>query len=204
MAFPLYATVAFLVYVLAGQLNKDDDVLFAALGGLVLVAMALWIYGRWTQGGASGRRRTVGYVFSALFLGAGLVWGYPSPGQSEWQEWRPGVAEKLRDEGKIVYVDFTARWCATCKVNKLAVFSSQEVKQAFARQGVIQLKADWTNRDPEITRALAAFGRSAVPFNLIYVPGRADPIRLPEVLTPGIVLDALNEAAGQKPQVAGP
>lgn len=91
-------------------------------------------------------------------------------------------------------MDLTARWCATCKVNKIAVFSSRAVRDAFARGQVVPLKADWTNKDPKITQALAAFGRSAVPFNLVYGPGSPNPIILPEVLTPGIVLDAIEQA----------
>jgi thiol:disulfide interchange protein DsbD len=173
------------------------------LGGFVLVAMALWAYGRWTQHGASGGRKVFGYAFAGVFLALGLWMGYPRSNPSQWQEWRPGYAEQLRDQGRIVYVDFTARWCATCKVNKLAVFSSDEVKDTFDRLGVVQLKADWTNRNEEITRALAQFGRSAVPFNLIYVPGREQPIQLPEVLTPGIVLDALRDATAA-PVAASP
>lgn len=203
MAFPLYATVAFLVWVLAGQVENEDAFL-RTLGAFVLIAMALWGYGRWTQHGGTTGRRAFGYAFAALGLAGGLFLGYPRDVADPWQEWRPGMAEQLRDEGRIVYVDFTARWCATCKVNKLTVFSSDEVKEAFARLGVVQLKADWTNRDEEITRALAKFGRSAVPFNLIYAPGREEPIQLPEVLTPGIVLDALREATATGPVAAAP
>ena len=94
----------------------------------------------------------------------------------------------------MVYVDFTARWCATCKVNKVAVFGSDEVAEAFATRGVVALRADWTSRGPAITAALAEFGRSAVPFNLVYGPGAPEPIQLPEVLTPRVVLDALDRA----------
>ena len=96
MAFLLYGTVAFLVYVLTGHL-ANDYVVLSGPGGLGLVVQALWVHAPFTQGGASGRRRAIGYVFSALALGTGLAWGYPSAAPSEWQEWRPGLAEELRD-----------------------------------------------------------------------------------------------------------
>jgi thiol:disulfide interchange protein len=99
-----------------------------------------------------------------------------------------------------VYVDFTARWCATCQTNKKLVFSSDEVRRYFAEHRIATLRADWTNKDPRITAELAAYQRSAVPFNLIWVPGREEPIILPELLTPGIVLEALRGA--QKPAAA--
>jgi thiol:disulfide interchange protein DsbD len=87
-------------------------------------------------------------------------------------------------------VDFTARWCATCQANKKVVFASSEVKNYFRQRKVATLKADWTNANPLITAELARWNRSAVPFNLVYVPGKREPTPLPEILTPGIVLDA--------------
>jgi len=112
-----------------------------------------------------------------------------------WQDWEPGKAERLVAEGRVVYVDFTARWCITCQTNKATIFSSREVRERFADESVIALKADWTNQDNRISKALAQYGRSAVPFNLVYGPGTDSPQVLPEILTPGIVLDALREAA---------
>ena len=191
MAFPLYATVGFLVWVLAGQ--TPDTGLLTVLLGLVLVAMAAWAYGRWTQhGGAAGRRR-FGFAFAAVLLAAGVVLGYPPRPSTEivWEKWSPDTVARLRAEGKTLYVDFTARWCATCQSNKALVFSSDRVRAALRLRGVVLLRADWTNRDPQITETLASFNRSAVPFDLIYFPGRADPVILPEILTPDIVLSAL-------------
>ncbi len=194
MAFPLYATVGFLVWVLAGQ--TPDTGLLKVLLGLVLIAMAVWVYGRWTQHGGSAGRRRFGYGVALVLLAAGLAWGWPQPPSTEvvWQPWSPETVAQLRSEGKLLYVDFTARWCATCQSNKAVVFSSQKVRDALRRHGVVLLRADWTNKDPRITEALASFDRSAVPFDLIYAPGRTDPIILPELLTPDLVLDALAKA----------
>ncbi|MGA2444469.1 MAG: thioredoxin family protein [Opitutaceae bacterium] len=196
MAFPLYATVGFLVWVLAGQ--TPDTGLLKVLFGLVLVAMAAWAYGRWTQHGGSGGRRRFGHVFAALLLAGGMALGWPRPSDLVWEKWSPETVAKLRAEGKTLYVDFTARWCATCQSNKAVVFSSQKVRDALRAHGVVLLKADWTSRDPQITEALAAFHRSAVPFDLIYAPGRPDPVVLPELLTPDTVLDALTNATAKE------
>jgi thiol:disulfide interchange protein DsbD len=196
MAFPLYATVGWLLWVLAGQTKDDDYALLFVVFGFVLVAMAAWGYGRWTQQGGSDGRRRFGYVFAASLLLIGVVIGFPGRPSRDivWQPWSPEAVRQLRAEGKTLYVDFTARWCATCQSNKAVVFSSTRVRAALRQQGVILLKADWTSRDPRITEALAAFSRSAVPLDLIYAPGRTDPIILPELLTPDLVCAALKEA----------
>ena len=112
-----------------------------------------------------------------------------------WEPWSPEAVAKLRGEGRIVYVDFTARWCATCQTNKKLVFSSDDVLRAFADQKIATLRGDWTNKDPRITTELASYGRSAVPFNVIWFPGREEPVILPELLTPGLVMDTLRAGA---------
>jgi len=192
MAFPLYGTSAYMLWVLAGQVEEGR--LLMAMAGLLLVAMAGWAYGRFAQRGRSGGWRLVGWVASALALALGLWAGWPRAPQPDavvWEAWSPARVEQLRAQGRTIYVDFTARWCGTCQTNKKVVFGSSAVRELFRERRIAALKADWTNRDPEITRALAAFGRGAVPFNLIYHPGAAQPSILPEVLTPGIVIAAL-------------
>ena len=115
----------------------------------------------------------------------------------EWIPWTPETQEKLLAEGKTLFIDFTAEWCATCKLNKRVALSSKKVASRFKETGVVALKADWTNDDPVITRELAKYGRAAVPFNIFLYPDGRDPLELPELLTQGKVLEALDKAPGK-------
>jgi thiol:disulfide interchange protein len=207
MAFPLYATVGWLLWVLAGQTAHDDYALLWIGFGFVLIAMAAWAYGRFGQAFGKPARQTFGRVLAAALLVAGLWLGWPKEAsaapatdangapayQVVWEKWSPDAVAAAQAAGKFAYVDFTARWCATCQTNKATVFASQELLREFGRRGVVLFRADWTNRDPQITQELARWNRSAVPFNLIYAPGKADPVILPELLTAGIVLEKLAE-----------
>lgn len=193
MAFPLYATVGYLAWVLAGQTSENGFLM--ALFGLVLVAMGVWFYGRWNAPGASAGRARFGLVagLAVFALGAWVGWPQPPvPGEITWEKWSPETVAQLRAEGRTVYVDFTARWCATCQANKKLVFHSPEVLASFRDRKIATLRADWTNRDPQITAELAKYQRSAVPFNVIWMPGRDEPVILPELLTAGTVLNALH------------
>jgi len=192
MAFPLYATVGYLVWVLAGQTSEGG--MLMVLFGLVLVALGVWFYGRWNAPGASAARARFGLIAGLLVLAAGLWTGWPqppAPSEIVWEKWSAETVAKLRAENRLIYVDFTARWCATCQANKKLVFGSDAVLKTFADKKIATLKADWTNQDPHITAELAKYQRSAVPFNVIWLPGQTEPVILPELLTPGIVLDAL-------------
>jgi thiol:disulfide interchange protein len=197
MAFPLYGTVGYLVWVLAAQTSEEG--FLHLLLSLVVVAFAVWLYGRWTAPEARPRRPRAAVVAvvvgGALALWLGWPRAVPAPGAGAadvtWEAWSPEAVERLRAEGRVIYVDFTARWCATCQTNKRLVFGSAEVRRVFAERRIATLRADWTNRDPRITAELARYQRSAVPFNVIWQPGRAEPVILPELLTPGIVLNAL-------------
>ena len=193
MAFPLFATVGYLLWVLAGQL--DEFGLLCAIFALVAIAMAAWIYGRWTVPGRKPKVRILGRVGATVFLIFGIYFGFPvtAPSSLLWEEWSPEKVEQLRTEGHPVYIDFTARWCATCLANKKLVFSSKKVNEAFKKKKVVALKADWTNQDPRITKTLTSFNRSAVPFNILYIPGIDNPVILPVILTPGVVLEALEK-----------
>ena len=205
MAFPLYATVGWLLWVLAGQTKEDDNALLLIAFGFVLVAMAAWAYGRFGQAYGKPGRQLFGRGLAAVLLAGGLYTGWPkameaAPAgsyQVAWEKWSPEAIAAAQAADKFVYVDFTARWCATCQTNKAAVFHSDEVLAELKKRNVVLLRGDWTNRDPKITAELARWNRSAVPFNLIYAPGKPDPVVLPELLTPGKVLDAFAQAAAR-------
>ncbi|MBA4137228.1 MAG: hypothetical protein C0518_07920 [Opitutus sp.] len=209
MAFPLYATVGWLLWVLAAQTSGDDYALLMIAFAFVLIAMAAWAYGRFAQAWGKPGKQMFGRVFAAALFVGGLWLGWPKDAsaapttdangvatyQVVWQKWSPEAVAAAQAAGQFAYVDFTARWCATCQTNKATVFSSQDVLTEFGKKNVVLFKADWTNKDPQITQALAKWNRSAVPFNLIYAPGKPEPIILPELLTGGIVLEKLAEAA---------
>jgi thiol:disulfide interchange protein DsbD len=217
MAFLLYATVAYLIWVLAKQVELESIYgtygLLKILLALTLLALAAWIYGRWGNFSKPRKTKRIAIIISIMIAISALYYGYPKPNNitfnesiesrqetpqpaftSEnnvihWEKWAPGKAEKLAQEGYTVWVDFTARWCVTCQTNKATVFSSKKVQDAFRKHKVIALKADWTNSNPEITRELAKWGKAAVPFNLIY---NSQSVRqMPTILTPAIVLQAL-------------
>ena len=199
LAFPLYATVAWLVWVLGAQV--DNDAVVRLLVALVVLSFALWAWRAYRGGGAP--------LFSiAALLGlAGAVavaWPlYVAPSEAQasvqarptsatadpWQPFAPALVTELAAT-RPVFVDFTAAWCVTCQVNKKLVLSDAEVKKAFAEHGVELVRADWTRRDPAITQALAALGRQGVPVYVLYRPGK-EPMLLPEVLQRQTVLDAL-------------
>ena len=193
MAFPLYGTVGYLIWVLAGQ--TQDSGLLNVILGLVLIAMGVWAYGRWNQPGSSAARGRFGVIAGLVLAGLGLWTGWPeapAPTDIVWSKWSPDEVTKLRGEGRIVYVDFTARWCATCQANKKLVFHSASILKTFHDKNIATLEGDWTNKDPQITAELAKYQRSAVPFNVVWLPGRDLPQLLPELLTPSIGQDAVS------------
>jgi thiol:disulfide interchange protein len=189
MSFLMFATVAFLLWTLMGMVDEHGQL--RAMLGLVLVGIACWIYGRWNLPHKPKATRAKGVILTLLFLVGGIYLAWPSKGQ-EWEAWSPELVQKLRAERKPVYIDFTARWCATCQTNKL-VYKSKALEEEFKKRDVVKLKADWTNYDPIITDALKALDRAAVPVNVLYVPGREDPIILPNLLTVSNVTAALAE-----------
>ncbi|CAO4183034.1 protein-disulfide reductase DsbD family protein [Methylorubrum populi] len=197
LAFPVYATVAWLIWVLAQQVGPDG--LLAGLTGLVLVGLAAWAWerargARW--GAAGGRLAAVVALAGSLGLvlvldgdraaarGAALAQGEEAFTQAR--------LDALRAEGRTVFVDMTAAWCITCQVNERTVLARDGVQAAFRAGQVAYLKGDWTNQNPEITRLLERHGRSGVPLYLVY-RGQGEAQVLPQILTEGIVRAAIGQ-----------
>jgi thiol:disulfide interchange protein DsbD len=201
LAFPMYATAAWLVWVLALQAGPDG-VLFG-LAGAVVLAAGLWGLGLAQRAGA-GRPRIAGLAAAGLAVlvalallprlasaPAAAAQSAAEPGAEAWSEAR--LAELLA-AGRPVFVNATAAWCITCQVNDRVALRADAVREAFATRGVAYLKADWTRGDPAIGALLRAHGREGVPLYLFWAPGAAAPVLLPQILTEGLVLSALAPA----------
>jgi thiol:disulfide interchange protein/DsbC/DsbD-like thiol-disulfide interchange protein len=212
MAFPLLATAVWLIWVFGQQVGNDSVV--RLLAALVVMGLAAWMGGRrqfarTSKGsGALGRMAVAVTAALALYLGVSAA-SFPSTiacaadcdlsaidqaGPRSWIPYSDKRLADLRSSGRPVFVDFTAAWCLSCKVNETVTFSSDEVWSRIGDLNMAMLKADWTNGSPEITRALERFGRQSVPLYVVYPPGAdAQPILLPEIINPSIFLDGLAE-----------
>jgi thiol:disulfide interchange protein DsbD len=180
-----------------GQQTSLDAAMFA-LGGLLLLAALLWAL----------KQHTLAARSLAGLLAAALVWGAlnfadelkaPANNTTQlstsisstngpqgltqlWQPWSESAVAQSLNQGRPVFVDFTAAWCVTCQINKKSTLSNSEVMADFAERQVTLLRADWTRRDPAITAALTGLGRSGVPVYVLYAPGKA-PLVLSELLS---------------------
>ena len=194
MAFPMFATCVWLLWVLAQQVDAGGVAL--ALGVLVAVSFALWSLGLAQRGAARFRWvALVGAVLAALTF-TPIATSEPMSAaartpSADWVDYSPQKLAELRSQGKPVFVDFTAAWCVTCQVNKRVALNTDKVRARFADGRIIRMKADWTNRDETITRALAEFGRNGVPLYVLY-DAQGKPTVLPELLTESTVLTALD------------
>ncbi len=196
MAFPMFATCVWLLWVLAQQVDAGGIAL--ALGVLVAVGFTLWALGLSQRGARVFRWVAVGggmlaaLTFTPIATSEALAPGTRSTADAGWIEYSPEKLAQLRSEGKAVFVDFTAAWCVTCQLNKRVALRADGVKSRFAADKVVLMRADWTNRDEKITQALAQFGRNGVPLYVVY-DRKGEAAVLPELLTEGIVLAALDK-----------
>ncbi len=188
MSFLLFATAGYLLWVYAGLIDLDN--LLGPVFGLSCIAIACWIHGRWNLPHREKGTRLAAIVLSLLFAAAGLFLAKPpKPSALDWQPWSLEKQEALLAEGKPVYIDFTAKWCATCQVNKKRAYT-KEVVALMKKKGVVTLKGDKTKPDPLIEQALQKYGRTAIPVNVLLAPGK-EPVILPELLSPDDVIGAL-------------
>ncbi|MEP6548004.1 MAG: protein-disulfide reductase DsbD domain-containing protein [Gammaproteobacteria bacterium] len=203
-AFPIYASAAWLLWVLAQQTSSLG--LGAALAGAILVALAAWAYQKSKSSSSTGRVAALVAatlaVLLAIFLPVRFGDAVASTGTSAggrgvradggWQPYDAAQVARLSAAGKPLLVNFTASWCLTCLVNERNAFADSAVQEVFRSRGVTLMKGDWTNRDPAITRALAAFGRAGVPLYVVYNarPGSSTPVVLPQLLTANVVQSA--------------
>lgn len=206
LAFPMYAAAIWLVWVLVQQAGVNAIVI--ALGGMLLIAFAAWLYD--TTLSSSTRVRRAGTVSAIALIMFALGVSYLSVNSSSAgagnatannknetaeQNWEPyseaRLSELLRD-GKPVFLNFTASWCISCLVNERVALSDANVKETFKQEGIIYLKGDWTNRDLAITQFLQKFNRSGVPLYVFYPAGKPEqPAELPQILTPDMVISAV-------------
>lgn len=205
MGFLLIATVIWLAWVLSIQSGGSALLILHIV--LLGLAIAAWIYGRWSF--SSGTMTTIAarigpaiITIAVLAVGVAAIGSDKSKAsdsivdtgsETDWIEYKQDDLEALLKEGRSVFVDFTAAWCLSCQVNEQVALETEEVARRFKELDVVLMKADWTRQSPEITQALARYGRNSVPLYLLYGSGTDEPIRLPEILTPGIVLDALDK-----------
>jgi thiol:disulfide interchange protein DsbD len=207
------ATLLWLLYILGKQMGMEAVIWTGAF--LLSVGLACWLIGKFATLNASRRSYWLTWTVAVIVVVAGYLLflvsaldintalavetsGAAAPAAAGGIEWQPFSLAGLQDDlngPRPVFLDFTAEWCLTCKVNEKTVLNSKEVVDRLHELNVLTVRADWTNRNPDITKLLSKFGRSGVPLYVIFTPGKSDSPRvLPEVITSGIVLDALNSA----------
>ncbi|MCI5064643.1 thioredoxin family protein [bacterium] len=217
MGFPVLLTALWLLWVYEKQSSSQQ--LLALLLALLTVSFACWGYGKIAPLCASRKRQRIGMLFF-ITLTALSLWiciprtekaleqhtsssttsqNHPSEGEKDshgllWLTFSPTTVETLLNEGRPVYIDFTAAWCITCQVNKRVIFGSEELREEFRERNVALVRGDWTNEDPLITAELEKFERLGVPLNVLYDPKYpSEPTVFPSVLTPQIVREALEK-----------
>jgi thiol:disulfide interchange protein len=202
LAFPMFLTAIWLLWILAAQAGSDGVIL--VVGGATVLAFGIWLADKIGKR-LIGRAIAAIVILAAFVAPAVLSAGLTAPAdasktsasaETTSKPWSPQLVSELQSEKKVIFVDFTARWCATCQVNKRLALESDEVKKAFADLNVVFLVADWTNRDAVIAEALAEHDRAGVPLYLVYPATGGPAVVLPQMLSPGLVVKAVKDAAG--------
>ncbi|HID4131345.1 TPA: protein-disulfide reductase DsbD family protein [Pluralibacter gergoviae] len=206
LAFPMFGAYAWLVWVLAQQ--AGSTALATLLAGSVVLSFAAWLYGMAQQRQMLGRGYRLMYAATALLV---LTVIAPLPGVMKPADapqvarqtqapmvWSPQAVAENRGHGRAIFVNFTASWCITCQVNDKTSLSTAAVKSALARTGTLYMVADSTKFNADIDDAMSQFGQGGLPLYVVYPADGGKPQVLPQVLTPAIVVNALDQAAGKK------
>ena len=202
LAFPMYFTAVWLLWVLGRQTGSDGVAL--VLAGAVAIAFALWLWPGPTETWGKGQWGRSSLAAAAFVAAALLIPQLQTSTDTQttastsayWQPYSPEALDSARAEGRPILINMTAAWCITCLANEKVVLSSDAVSDAIADLGVTALKGDWTNQDPKISALLARYGRTSVPLYLLYPAGGGEPQILPQILTRDGLLAALQDAAG--------
>lgn len=192
LAFPMFLTVLWLLWVLSGQAGADGVI--AVLAGAIALAFGIWLAER--IGRNMLGKVVAGIVILAAFIvpATATTWS-KAEAQVTANAWSPEKVAELQAEGRVIFVDFTARWCVTCQFNKSAIHDAS-VTRTFADLDVAFLEADWTNKDKVIADELAKHGAAGVPLYLVYPAKGGAPKKLDQLLTPGMIETAVRQAAG--------
>src|SRR3954447_1708337 len=205
MGFLLLATLLFLLYVVGAQRGLEGAIWASCF--LLVISVACWMKGAFVLPTAPAVKRIVVLVLMLLLvIGSGVYFigdkfqsakiaSADSQIRGDWQAFTPERLQTELEQGRTVFVDFTAAWCLTCKFNEASVLEARDVREAFQRHGIVKFKADWTNGDPVITKLLQQFGRPGVPLYVLYPARNEEPIVFPEVLTKSMVLEKLETVA---------
>jgi len=193
LAFPLYATAVWLLWVAGKQ--SGVDTMAAALAGMVMLALGLWLYR------GSALRKTIAVASIALALGLATVRGQGTNADTDLRKgtvaWSPAALAELRNAGTPVFVDVTADWCITCIANEQAVLFTKQMTAEFQASGVIYMVADWTDYDEDIGKFVRSHRRNGIPLYVMYpATGKGDPFILPQLLTTAMMREALDRVVG--------
>jgi thiol:disulfide interchange protein DsbD len=212
LGFPMLGMAAWSLSLLVGH-HGQQGVLWIGVF-LVMLGFAAWVYGEFIQRGS--RRKGLAWLIVLASVGGGYAytlenrvdWRHPVvatsspgavqnvPGGIEWQAWSAAAVAQAQAAGRPVLVDFTADWCLTCLLNKKSSIEIDSVRKKLREINAVSLIGDYTRKNPDITAELKRFERAGVPLVLVYSKDASkSPQLLPAVLTPGIVLDALDQAA---------
>ena len=190
LSFPMFAAAIWLVWVL--NLQAGEDGLLIVLSAMLAVAIAIWCFKHTGRiGKVIGALAILAAIAMPLSISAGASAGDVIAAELKGETWSPARVAEIQAEGRPIFVDFTAAWCVTCKVNEKLVLNTTKVQTLFEETDTAFLVADWTNKDDEIAAELATYGRAGVPLYLVYSNNSVSPVILPQTLTYKVIKEAI-------------